>query len=183
MDIAKELKALVIFFNAVTANPKHFNVRVVKASLNAIAGLIIFIGVCGVAQAASEKTYGDVVITKVLSVYDGDTFKVAIDTYPAIVGEEIGIRVSGIDTPEIRSKSAPEKALAQKAKAEATKMLTNGKIVELKNMRRDKYFRILAEVYVDGESLAQRLINKGLAVPYDGGKKLSWDNGFPEAKQ
>ena len=62
-------------------------------------------------------------------------------------------------------------------------MLIEGKIVELRNMRRDKYYRILAEVYVDGKSLAQHLLDKGLAVPYDGGAKISWASGFPKAKQ
>ena len=144
-----------------------------------ITSLVLLFSLCCLAYSA-EKTYGNVVITKVVSVYDGDTFTVAINTYPAIVGEKISVRVSGIDTPEIRGKSAKEKALAQKAKAEAKNMLTSGKIVELKNMRRDKYFRILAEVYVDGKSLSQRLINKGLAVPYAGETKLSWAKGLPK---
>ena len=118
-----------------------------------------------------------------MSVYDGDTFTAAITTYPAIVGDKIDIRVSGIDTPEIKGESESERTLAQKAKAETNNMLTSGKIVELRNMRRDKYFRILAEVYIDGESLSQTLINKGLAVPYEGGTKVSWANGFPKNKQ
>lgn len=118
-----------------------------------------------------------------VSVYDGDTFTAAITTYPAIVGDKIDIRVSGIDTPEIKGESESERTLAQKAKAETNNMLTSGKIVELRNMRRDKYFRILAEVYIDGESLSQTLINKGLAVPYEGGTKVSWANGFPKNKQ
>ena len=147
-----------------------------------IVWLVLLFSLCCLAYSA-EQTYGNVVITKVVSVYDGDTFTAAIATYPAIAGDKIDIRVSGIDTPEINGKSATERTLAQKAKAEAKNMLTSGKIVELRNMRRDKYFRILAEVYVDGESLAQRLINKGLAVPYDGGKKISWAKGFPKAKQ
>ncbi|MCJ7765924.1 MAG: thermonuclease family protein [Thiovulaceae bacterium] len=38
-------------------------------------------------------------------------------------------------------------------------------------MKREKYFRILADVYVDGEALGEMLIYNGLAVPYDGGHK------------
>ena len=156
---------------------KLFKLGGVSPSIR-FALLVLVFSYCSIAFSA-EKTYGNVVITKVVSVYDGDTFTAAIATYPPIVGDKIGIRVSGIDTPEIKGKSATERALAQKAKAEAKNMLTNGKVVELRNMRRDKYFRILAEVYVDGESLAQRLIAKGLAVPYEGGTKINWAKGLP----
>ena len=34
-----------------------------------------------------------------------------------------------------------------------------------------KYFRIAADVIVDGENLADMLIEAGMAVRYDGGKK------------
>jgi len=150
--------------------------------LKKIVGLVLLFSLCCLAYSA-EKTYGNVVITKVVSVYDGDTFTAAIATYPAIVGDKINIRVSGIDTPEIKGKTKTEKALAQKAKTEATKMLTGGKVVELRNIRRDKYFRILAEVYIDEKSLGQQLINKGLAVAYEGGTKINWAKGLPKKKQ
>jgi len=39
-------------------------------------------------------------------------------------------------------------------------------------MKRSKYFRIAADVYVDGESLADILIDSGMAIRYDGGKKI-----------
>ena len=43
------------------------------------------------------------------------------------------------------------------------------------NMMRGKYFRIVADVYADGENLAEALIDTGIAVRYDGGKKNnSW---------
>ena len=41
-------------------------------------------------------------------------------------------------------------------------------------MQRGKYFRILADVYVDGISLADNLIKAGHARVYDGGKRLGW---------
>jgi micrococcal nuclease len=37
-------------------------------------------------------------------------------------------------------------------------------------MQREKYFRIVADVNVDGGSLGQELIDQELAKPYDGGK-------------
>ena len=61
-------------------------------------------------QAAPQ--YGTVTVSKVISVYDGDTFRVNIDSLPPIVGKNIAIRVNGIDTPEIRGKCQYEKNLA-----------------------------------------------------------------------
>lgn len=46
--------------------------------------------------------------------------------------------------------------------------------IELRNIQRSKYFRILADVYIDGVSLADNLIQSGHARPYDGGKRLGW---------
>jgi endonuclease YncB( thermonuclease family) len=40
-------------------------------------------------------------------------------------------------------------------------------------MKRRKYFRIVADVFVDGQDLGQELTQKGLAKPYEGGKKRS----------
>ena len=52
--------------------------------------------------------------------------------------------------------------------------LRAAKKIELRNMKRGKYFRIVADVYVDGMSLAQMLLEAGLAKPYDGRKKPKW---------
>jgi micrococcal nuclease len=52
-------------------------------------------------------------------------------------------------------------------------VLTEAKQIELVDMRRDKYFRILAGIRADGQDLAQMLIKAGLAVPYDGGTKTA----------
>jgi len=49
-------------------------------------------------------------------------------------------------------------------------------VIELRDMQRGKYFRILANVYVDGKDLAQALIQEGHARAYDGGKRGSWCN-------
>ena len=50
-------------------------------------------------------------------------------------------------------------------------ILKDAEQITLKNMERGKYFRIAADVIVDGESLADMLIEAGRAVRYDGGKK------------
>jgi endonuclease YncB( thermonuclease family) len=119
-------------------------------------------------------SYGNVEIKQIVSIYDGDTFKCNIDSYPMLIGKSIGVRIIGIDTPEMTDKRIEIKQKAIKAKIFVTQKLKNSKKIELRNMQRDKYFRILAEVYVDNQSLSQMLIKEGLAKPYDGGTKTSW---------
>ena len=55
--------------------------------------------------------------------------------------------------------------------------LRSAKVIELRNIQRGKYFRILADVYVDGQNLADGLIRSGHARLYDGGKRLGWCDG------
>lgn len=119
-----------------------------------------------------DKEYGNAIVEQVTSIYDGDTFRADIVGYPEIVGEHIGIRINGVDTPEIKGKCKKEKALARKAKQITVAALRGASTIELRHMKRGKYFRIVADVYVDGRNLADELVRSGLAVPYDGGTKL-----------
>ena len=123
-------------------------------------------------QAAPQ--YGTVTVSKVISVYDGDTFRVNIDSLPPIVGKNIAIRVNGVDTPEIRGKCQYEKNLALEARDFVKGKLANAKEIKLTNLQRGKYFRVVANVVVDGVSLEQELLDKELAYEYSGGKKLTW---------
>ena len=124
--------------------------------------------------AVQTKTmYGSQYVDKVVRVYDGDTFFANFYKFHPIVGKSIGIRINGIDTPEIRgSKCLYEKQLAYKAKDMLIYLFDNGKTIELRNMQRGKYFRIVADVYVDGVSVASILEQENLAVPYYGGTKF-----------
>lgn len=124
------------------------------------------------AEALSKKNYGSVIVLEVTSIYDGDTFRANIKDYPDLIGYRIGIRVNGIDTPEMKGKCQKEKELARKAKQFTVAKLRSAKKIELRNMKRGKYFRIVADVYVDGKNLTDSLIKTGLGVPYDGGTKI-----------
>jgi len=129
---------------------------------------------CLFTLSVSAKDYGNVTVSEVTSIYDADTFRVNIEGYPPIVGERISIRVLGIDAPEIRGKCESEKIKAREAKQYTVQALRSAKTIELRNIQRGKYFRILADVYVDGDNLAERLIKVGHARVYDGGKRLGW---------
>jgi endonuclease YncB( thermonuclease family) len=114
---------------------------------------------------------------KVIKVYDGDTITIASvlpNTTEPIY--RFSIRLNGIDTPEIRGKTQEEKELAiQVRDALADKIY--GKMVELRNVGNEKYGRVLADIYLDGENINQWLVDENFAVAYDGGKKhrpASW---------
>ena len=115
-----------------------------------------------------------VVINEVINVYDGDTFRVNIDEFPPILGENIAIRILGIDTPEIKGNCQQERQLAIKARDFTRKYLNSGSVISLTDLKRDKYFRILANVYIDGKNLGDALLMQNLAVVYLGKKKFNW---------
>ncbi len=124
------------------------------------------------------KTYDELIVSEIVSIYDGDTFRVTLDgDMPRIFGENISVRVANIDTPEIRTKCVQEKKLARKAKQFTVQKIRESKVIVLKNVQRGKYFRIVADVYLDGVSLSNQLLDNKLAVTYSGGsKKHDWCN-------
>jgi len=136
--------------------------------------LVIILCISSYATPLKDINYGSATVEKVTSIYDGDTFRANIKGYPKIVGYRMSIRVLGIDTPEMRAKCSKEKELARAAKKLTVSLLRGAEHIELRNIKRGKYFRILADVYVDGVSIADELLRGGYAVRYDGGTKIDW---------
>ena len=122
----------------------------------------------------AAKQYGSVTVSKIISIYDGDTFRVNIDSLPPIVGKNIPVRLEGVDTPEINGKCQYEKDLALEARDFVRSKLANAVEILLNDLQRGKYFRIVAKVYIDGVSLEEELLQNGLAYQYNGGKKSNW---------
>jgi len=135
---------------------------------------LLLVVILAILPAQAAPQYGTVTVSKVISVYDGDTFRVNIDSLPPIVGKNIPIRVNGVDTPEIRGKCQYEKNLALEARDFVRGKVANAKEIKLTNLQRGKYFRVVANVLVDGVSLEKELLDKELAYEYTDGKKLSW---------
>ena len=135
----------------------------------------ILLALCLCSVPALAKTqYGSVIVTKVISVYDGDTFRVDIDSLSPIVGKNIPVRLEGVDTPEINGKCQYEKDLAIEARDFVRNKLSKAKEIKLNEIQRGKYFRVVAKVFIDGVSLEKELLDKGLAYKYKGGKKINW---------
>ena len=117
------------------------------------------------------KSFGDYEGAVYVRNYDGDTITFNLPGLHSIIGEKISIRVNGIDTPEIKGKCEKEKYDAQQAQQMVEDILKDAEQITLRDMERGKYFRIAADVIVDGENLADMLIEAGMAVRYDGEKK------------
>jgi endonuclease YncB( thermonuclease family) len=122
----------------------------------------------------TEKTYEGTYEVIVVKIYDGDTITVNIPAFPDIIGHNINIRLNGIDTPELTDKRIEMKQKALLARQFVDDTIRKSRKVEITDLRRDKYFRIDAQVIIDGVNLNQLLLKNGYARPYDGGTKSPW---------
>ena len=136
--------------------------------------LIILILFNSIIAASNAEDYSDVSVSRIIKVIDGDTFRADINELPDIIGKNIRIRILGINAPEINGKCAFEKELAIKARDFVQILLDNADLVVLKNLNRGNFFRLLAEVIVDGKNLGELLVANDLAVRYQGKRKSSW---------
>lgn len=110
----------------------------------------------------------------VVKVYDGDTITIAAKMPYNFESPlyRFSVRLNGIDTPEIKGKSADEKEAARRARVELEKLL-NQQVVTLKNVQNEKYGRILADVYLGDLNVNQWMVENHYAVVYDGKTKQS----------
>lgn len=130
---------------------------------------------------AYPETY-DFTSAKVLQVYDGDTFQIAAFHNNKLV--RFPVRLYGVDTPEMDSKDEQLRLNAEEAAVYTRGMilnriihieiLTNTRVYDKSKrgrMVKGKYGRLLANVYIDNQSLAEMLITRGLGIAYFGGTK------------
>lgn len=109
-----------------------------------------------------------------ITVHDGDTLEVNLPGLPDVFGKELGIRLSGIDAPELHDPNPVVKKWAYEARDYLRIRISQSKVIILTSPSRDKYFRIDAKVILDGVDIQQELINKKYAKPYNGGTKSPW---------
>jgi len=112
-----------------------------------------------------------------VKVHDGDTIRVNLTCNINILCKNIPVRIAHIDTPELHGKCAIERAKAVEAKDKLRIMLQNANDIEIRDIKRDKYFRILGNVYANNVNVADMLISEKLAVKYEGKTKKGWCEG------
>lgn len=107
-----------------------------------------------------------------IRVYDGDTLFVDLPGTESLFGKNIGIRLRGIDAPELKTKDECEKNAAEKAREAIVQYIGKSDTVTLSNCTREKYFRLVCDVSVEYRSLSEYLLKLGLAIPYFGKSKV-----------
>jgi micrococcal nuclease len=113
--------------------------------------------------------------------YDADTVTFDIPGVHPLIGKNISVRVRHVDAPEMRGHLPCEKQAARTARKLVENLLQNAKRIDLVDVGKDKYFRILADVVVDGQLLKDVLIKNRMVYGYEGGtkSKLNWCERFP----
>ena len=102
-------------------------------------------------------------------VIDGDTVDANIN-----LGFDITIhkriRLTGIDTPESRTRDLEEKKRGLAAKNRLIELLGNGEFI-LESREVGKFGRVLGTIHVGQVNINDQLVEEGHAVEYWGGKK------------
>lgn len=137
-----------------------------------ITASVVFSAAVAVATHTTKIYEKTVYQSTVVSVYDGDTMDVRVNIWPGIETEAT-IRIYGLDTPEIRTRSACEKVLGYKAKETLIQLFTDDKTVYLTDVKHGSFGgRYVATVTLpDGRTIPEVMITAGLAVPYYGESK------------
>ena len=111
---------------------------------------------------------------KLVRIIDGDTFVAQLDLGFKTHKIET-VRLSGINTPESRTRNAEEKRHGLAAKKFLGAALVKAEKITVMVKDIGKYGRAIGIVYVDGLNINFELIDKGYAYPYSGERKLEYD--------
>lgn len=110
----------------------------------------------------------------VLYVNDGDTFEARVRIWP---GTDVTtrIRLRTVDAPEMQYRCDEERVKAHAAREALAAMLRQGSVT-ISNVQQDRYGgRVDADVATAGTpNVAEALLARGLARPYDGGRRDGW---------
>ena len=114
---------------------------------------------------------------KVVQVYDGDTCKIIIPFKHELF--KWNCRLTGLDTPELRTKNFKEKECGYYVRDKLRDKILN-KVITVHCHEFDKYGRLLVTLYenpTDSKSINDWLIENHYAYKYDGGTKeiIEWD--------
>ena len=129
-----------------------------------------------------------IVYGKVIKVYDGDTITIAAiipNTNNNKTVYRFSVRLTGIDSPEIKGHTQNEKNAAITSR-DALHKLIFGKIIELRNNSNEKYGRILADVYLTNTNdssnsygtllhINKWMLDNKYAIPSNGGTKQQFN--------
>jgi micrococcal nuclease len=127
-------------------------------------------------------------LAKLISIYDGDTFTIVTRLSPKEPFCEYSIRLSGIDTPEIRHSDPLHKQAGHIVRDVLRDIYPIGTIFLVQFEHEDKYGRLLGTLWTckktwfrsirPDRNICQWLVDQNLAVLYDGGTKANFSKEF-----
>ena len=112
---------------------------------------------------------------RVSRVVDGDTIHVSRN------GQQLKIRLLGIDTPETVHPTEPVQCYGPEASAFAKEQLTGKNVIlelDPSQPREDRFGRTLAYVWVDGRMFNADALRAGYAERYRNAEDLLWQTEF-----
>lgn len=127
--------------------------------------------------SASSFVQAQTNVYPITRVIDGDTVEIKASFLPAPLKPVLSVRIYGVDTPEkgFRAECPSEAEKGEQATAFTKKLVENSTKQTIVIISWDKYGgRVLGDVYLDGKSLRQSLMDSGFAREYHGEKKQSW---------
>ena len=113
---------------------------------------------------------------RVAYVIDGDTFVGDVLLPNKSEVKSVKIRLRNVDTPEIHGNCESEIKRAEYAKQRLGELIPVDSVVEIKNVKNDKYVgRIDANVYDSANrDVGSVLVKEKVGRSYNGGKRKSW---------
>ncbi len=123
----------------------------------------------GLTPAIAYIPTRDAPVCMVSRIVDGDTITLNCRT------SDGNARLVGFDTPETyRPGCSAENRLGQRAKIYLEQQLRQAKVIDPTIRGKDKYGRVLVQLKLDGVDLADVMVSAGLAVRYNGAKRINW---------
>lgn len=121
--------------------------------------LLFFLSGCGMLESTDTSGTTDQIAVEVTQVIDGDTIKIIYE------GKEVTVRYLLMDTPETNHPRLGEQPLGKEATETNKRLIESGDVsIEFDvGDRFDDYDRLLAYIYVDGESVQEQMLESGLA--------------------
>ena len=141
---------------------------------------LFFLSGCGMLESTDTSGTTDRIDVEVTQVIDGDTIKIIYE------GEEVTVRYLLMDTPETNHPRLGEQPLGKEATEENKRLIESGDVsIEFDvGDRFDDYDRLLAYIYVDGESVQEQMLESGLArVAYVFPPNTRYLDDFEKAEQ
>lgn len=114
-----------------------------------------------IATAAAQ--YSDCRVERLITVHSAGSFTCKPSGWQGIGPVRLRVQVAGIKLKEDDLIGDQAKDKTQQPRDFTAAKLEAAGSIELKNIQMRNYFRVIADVYIDGQSLADQLIEAGLA--------------------